>query len=270
MTQPSVLEAEPIASEPIQDSQPVIDEPDADVEVQPVVTEEPKPKSIDDLSDDELLENPRFKTQLERRAQSERDQAVAKANRENRQRAAEYIQRGGVTSTLSQAVQRAIEGDGQIDARLIQTVGDTLFNHLSTENYNQFSAVVQEAMPSDAKLPKELVDGLTKAADRLLTGQGNYAELVKAQLNAYGHALLETESAKMRTQITRELREQSQARNATEQMRAADAGRSGNEPTQVIGTSPTQSHQQVLESATPGSASWNTAFKAAYGFDPPR
>jgi hypothetical protein len=236
VAQPEVLEQEAIAPEPVPDS-PLdeVVEPDTSDDVQPVVTEEPKPKSIDDLSDDELLEHPRFKTQLERKSQSERDQAVAKANRENRQKAAEFIQRGGVTQTLSQAVQRAIETGESPDPRVIQSVGDALFNHLATENYNQFSAVVQEAIPSDAKLSKDIVDGLTKAADRLLSGQGNYAELVKAQLDAYGHALLEAERSKMRTQITRELREQSQSRNATEQMRAADAGRSGSEPTHVSG-----------------------------------
>lgn len=271
MAQSPTLDIETIAPDVVPDSQPVEETtPDLTEDVQPVAPpEEPKPKSIDDLSDDELLEHPRFKTQLERKAQSERDQAIAKATRENRQKSMEFIQRGGVMQTLSQAVKSAIDTGEEPDARLIQAVSNNLFNALLADNYEQLSAVVTAAMPSDAKLPKELVDGLTKAADRLLTGQGNYAELVKAQLDAYGHAVLEAERPKMRTQIAKELREQSQARTATEQMKAAEAGRSGSEPTQVLGSTPNSSPTEVLASAQPGSPTWRAAFKAQYGFDSP-
>lgn len=271
MAQSPTLDVETIAPDVVPDSQPVEETtPDLTEDVQPVETpEEPKPKSIDDLSDDELLEHPRFKTQLERKAQSERDQAIAKANRERNQQTTEFVQRGGVTQALSQAVKNAIDTGDDFDPRVIQSVSNALFTHLATDNYMQFSQVVRELMPSDAKLPQELVNGMHAAEEKLLSGSGTYADLVRAQIAARDYAVLEAERPKMRTQIAKELREQSQARNATEQMKAAEAGRSGSEPTQVLGSVPNSTSAAVLATASPGSPQWRAAYKAEYGFDSP-
>jgi DNA-binding transcriptional regulator YbjK len=274
--EPAVLEPETIADPVVADS-PADDlegiSTDALDDVAPVanevIEEKPKSRTLEELSDDEVLGNERVKELLRRNAQSERDRALAEQAKEQRRAAAEYIQRGGFAQTLNQVLQQAIESaDGAIDGRAIQAASNNLYTYLATENWNKFSGAVAESMPKDASLPQELVSGLQKAADNLLSGRGAYEDLVKEQLKAYRHAILEEERPKIAREEERKLRERLKARSATDQMRAADAGRTG-EPTNVTsGLPPKANIDDILRSSHSSSAEYKAAYKSKHGVDP--
>lgn len=270
----AVLDAAPIASEPeqvspVEDTEPVTEEPSVETPVEEPEEETPKPRSIDDLSDDELSGHERFKTLLDRKLQSERDKAIADNAKKARAQTNEWVQRGGVIQTLNAVVQKAIEEGTQVDPRVVQQSAEAMYGLLSQSNWAMFSQAVQEAMPKDASLPKEMVDKLNRAADALMTGQGNFGQLAEAHIEALVHARIEAERPKIERDAEKKFRERNQARTATDKMRAADAGR-GTEPTTVSGGTPVpRNTRDILQTAPTNSPEWKAAYKSEYGIDPP-
>lgn len=271
----ATLEQEPIAQSTEGDSQ--VDEleginPDVLEDETPVEPEakqeEPPKRALDELSDEEVLNNERVAELLRRRAQSEKDKAIADQAKAFRQQATEYMQRGGFAQTLQAALQQAIEGNGEIDGRTIQQASNNLWAYLSTENWNMLSGSIMQMMPKDANLPQELVRGMQTAADNLVTGKGDYGQLAQSQIAALVHAKIEEERPKIARDERRKLIEQFRAKSATEQMKAADATRTGG-PTNITSGAPAIADlDTVLRTAPPGSTEFRTAFKAKHGFDP--
>lgn len=271
----AVLEQEPIAQPTEGDSQ--VDEleginPDALEDEQPVEPEakqeEPPRRTLDELSDEEVLGNERVAELLRRRSQSEKDKAIADQARSFRQQAAEYVQRGGFAQTLQAALKQAIDGDGELDGRAIQQASNNLWAYLSTENWNMLSGAIIGMMPKDANLPQELVRGMQVAADNLVTGRGDYGQLAQSQLSALVHAKIEEERPKIAREERRKVIEQLRAKSATEQMKAADASRTGG-PTNITSGAPAIADlDTILRTAPPNSTEFRTAYRTKHGFDP--
>lgn len=289
MTQPAVavLDApvpdaidQPVADEALPESPIATDVPELDGETPPeteATPEAPKPKTLEDLSDDEFETHPRFKDFLARKSESVRRQtenATAKTMRENAARVA-------AGQNLQQTVQaniagliKHIEAGNEIDPadysnRLAGLLASNAWSYHAAQAGDVAIAGTARLFPAEHRFTQDDLAKLTTLHEDFMAGRVGLDVVVATRgemaIEAQVAARLDAEKAKWERERSTAERD----RTRTDRQRDADAIRDGQpRPTSAAaGTSAVPSN--ALETAPPGSPAWRAAFKAQYGFDSP-
>lgn len=190
----------------------------------------PPPKSIADLSDEELENEPRVRERIRRTEQSIRDRAVAEEQRRADERLQQYMARGEYAEELASAYSLdQATGTVSADRRKLGDVVGRLQAALTTQTSGQAYAALNALLPFET-LPAE-------ARERIrLAGNGWMQSYIDAIAD---HRATEREPEKRKVWQAEYVKEQSARATAAERKAASDARQSAGPTSGITGGPPT-------------------------------
>lgn len=199
-----------------------------DTDAEPGEPEAPQgPRSIDDLSDDELEANERFKAAVDRRMEMERKTQQRKTTREFEQAARERVESGRFYQNLNAVMRRATEDGRDLTAQELQAVGQDLFVTMQQANLRSVGEELRAALPDGYRVPAEKLRELDDIVADIATRQATPKDLFRAQVDLIVEARLEAEWPKREAALRKELRKSAADEKQVAAAQERDATRKG-------------------------------------------
>lgn len=236
-------------SEPVQPSEPVeelttdqqvIEEP-TDSEAEPT-EEAPKPRSLTDMSDEELEADERVtalrKAWEAKASESARLSAESSEKKKAKKAAQDFRQTGqarnllnGQVQTILNRIRPKLENGDQVDSSemvpdqgIINWIGQQMYAGAYGDVADHWIEAAETFWPKDTPMPRELVEMGTRVKD------GNHDVLgahIQKFLEAYGQSAVEAELPKLKKQWEKERKDSDRAAAENRKSEEADAGREG-------------------------------------------
>lgn len=230
--------------------------------------EAPAPRSIDDLSDDELVEHPRFRGELRKREESQRQKAEADTARRLNQQAQTFVNKGGVRDAMVALVNQGID-KGNFDQNHLQSVANSLWVATTTVNNAAFEAAIDSAAPLEG-VSQKTKDSIERIRNGIETGRHTMEDLIAARLDAHKEAVIAAEMPRLRKEIEADIRKTNAAATETSALRQNGEQRSSQaRPSSLSGSaSGGRDASSIIADSSASPAERRRAFEEKHGFAP--
>lgn len=228
---------QPVADEALPETPLSPDVQDAGEETPPEKeTVQPKslPKSIDELSDDELREHPRFKDYVARQGESIRrttQNETAKLIRADQARVAAGQNLEATLRTNIDGLVKHINEGGEVGAdyapRLAQLVAQAAWGFHSGAAVDWFNGAFASAMPADHKYSTAEMEQQRTLQEDVATGRAQASALFEFRLDQLKKAAVAEALPAEKVKWERERAKTERERAETERQREADEARDG-------------------------------------------
>lgn len=272
---------------------PASDVPEQPVDVQPEIPETPAPetpeaepetesppvRSIDDYSEDELREHPKFKDLLARNEESIRRKSENEATKRMAAQQAKVVARDSIANTIGgllNAVRQFGEDNPgqQIDPNWIQQqamqIANAASGHYFRETSDLFSGLLASKTPQEHKFTAEQMTKLQSLHEDVQAGRVHPLDLYDYRLDLLAEAKVAAQLPKLKQEWEKEYRAAEKARAETNSLRTNDAQR-GSQPRPTTGGSASApvDARSILDSASPTDPAYRAAYKEVHGIEPP-